>query len=137
MVEAMGLGDRTPSRCFGAALVPVNVLARRPSEFPDARIGRPLGVAELDRAHGPVDRHAGIAKLQGKPFDDDIGIGDVARFAHEPIAHREREAEPLGRKHCGKIGHGAYPQAQAPLSAKALKHLVGNLEIGIDVLHVV
>ena len=62
--------------------MPVDVLARRPSEFPDARISRPLGVAELDRAHGPVDRHAGIAKLQGKPFDNDIGIGDVARFGH-------------------------------------------------------
>ena len=136
----MGLGDRTLSRCFGAAIVPVDVLARRPSNSQMRALAARSAWRELNRAHGPVDRHAGIAELRGKPFDNDIGIGDVARFAHEPIAHREREAEPLSGKRCGKIGHGAYPslpKRRRGLKRWALEHLVGNLEIGIDVLHVV
>jgi hypothetical protein len=63
----MGLGERTLSRCFGAAIVTIDLLARGASEFPDAGIGRPFRVAELNRAHVPVDQHASIAKFQRKP----------------------------------------------------------------------
>ena len=103
----MRLGERTPSRCFRAAVMAIEMLACRAPEFPDARIGRPLRVTQLNRADRLVDRQAGIAKSQAKPLQNDVGIADVTRFADQPVAHRERKAEPLVGKCCGRIGHSS------------------------------
>jgi hypothetical protein len=84
--------------------MPVNIFARRAAEFPDASIRRPLGVPELDRADRLVDRHAGVSELQAETLDDDIGVADVMRLADQPIANRQRQAEPLVGQRGGEFG---------------------------------
>lgn len=108
-VEAMRLGERTVSRRFRAAVVPEDMLARRTAELPDARIGRALGVPEFDGADRLVDRQAGVAEFQRKALDNDVWVGNVTRFADQPVAYRKRQAKPLVGQYCGKVGHGPIP----------------------------
>ena len=103
-VEAMRLGERALSGCLRAAVMPVNIFARRAAELPDASIRRPLGVPKLDRADRLVDRHAGVPELQAETLDDDIGVADVMRLADQPIADGQRQAEPLVGQRGGEFG---------------------------------
>ena len=64
IVAAMGLGKRASPARIGAALVRVEVFARRAAELPDAGIRGALGVAELDRAGRPVDGNARIPEFE-------------------------------------------------------------------------
>ena len=60
-VEAMGFRERPFAARIRAAVMRVDVFARRAPEFPDARIGGALGVPKLDRARRPVDGNAGVS----------------------------------------------------------------------------
>ena len=86
--------------------MPVNVLAGRAAELPDASIGGPLGVSQLDGADRLVERHAGIPELQAKALDNDVGIADLVRLAHQPVANGQRQAESLVGKSRGGFRRG-------------------------------
>ena len=50
---------------------------------------------QLDRADRPVDGYAGVPSLRQTTLQNDIGVADLVRLAEQPIAHRQRLAQPL------------------------------------------
>jgi hypothetical protein len=73
----------------------IDMLAGRAAKFPDAGVGRPLGVPQLDRARRPVDGNAGVSEHQRDALQDDVGIADLTRLAEDPVADSERQAQAL------------------------------------------
>jgi hypothetical protein len=100
-VETVSFRQGTLPGRIGAALMRVNMLAGGTAELPDAGIGGALGMPQFDRAGGPVDRDAGVAQHQRYHLQDDIGVGDLARLAEQPVTHRQRLAQSLvGKDGC-------------------------------------
>ena len=96
MVEAMGFGERTLPARVGAALVRVRYARAR--SCPNSQMRALAARSACRNSTALVARSIGTPasrSISESPSIMTLGSPTVARFADEPIAHRERLAQPL------------------------------------------